>query len=325
MDFFFVEYRDPVVGLIFLTILILIVALLHYFWQIFANKDESIKLDQFIKKFELDNTHKDLLKNLNLSHDNLLFLASVFTKSGEFEKATQIYLIALEKTKDKSLQENVFYLLAQSYFKAGFLERSSEILLNILKKRPRNEKALKMLKVIYLRLKKYNEVLEILECLFELGFDIKDEKAFIKALIIQNESNKSLEEKSTQSLALDDDNALLRRFIFQNYKIKTHTLFEEVIDLLYNEKKAIFTQDPKYKEFFYALNLLEKEENFNFTNPKFKMLKILNDNAFKTKLDFSYMCLNCKNTMPLFFYHCPICYEFKQCKILYEIKSDEAN
>ncbi|EFP0986121.1 hypothetical protein HPX14_001820, partial [Campylobacter jejuni] len=61
MDFFFVEYRDPLVGLIILTILVFIVAVANYIWKIFANKDEEQKLEKFIKKFEMDNAHKELL------------------------------------------------------------------------------------------------------------------------------------------------------------------------------------------------------------------------------------------------------------------------
>ncbi|EOI7758074.1 hypothetical protein ACMWJO_001663, partial [Campylobacter jejuni] len=55
MDFFFVEYRDPLVGLIILTILVFVVAVANYIWKIFANKDEEQKLEKFIKKFEMDN------------------------------------------------------------------------------------------------------------------------------------------------------------------------------------------------------------------------------------------------------------------------------
>ena len=57
MDFFFVEYRDPIVGLIFLTLLILVVALAHYAWRIFADKDEEQKLEIFIIIFDLEKAH----------------------------------------------------------------------------------------------------------------------------------------------------------------------------------------------------------------------------------------------------------------------------
>ncbi|EJD9618437.1 hypothetical protein M3H17_001483, partial [Campylobacter jejuni] len=56
-----------------------------------------------------------------------------------------------------------------------------------------------------------------------------------------------------------------------------------------------------------------------------KMLKILKDNSFNAGLEFSYRCSECKNVMPLFFYHCPVCYEFNTCKIIYEVKNNETH
>ena len=173
MDFFFVEYRDPLVGLIFLTILIFIVALTNYIWRLYASKDEEQKLEKFIKKFEINSSHKNLLRDSSLSLANLSFLADIFTKSGEFEKATQIYLIALEKNKDKNKQEFIFLSLAKVYFKAGFLEKSKEVLQEALKLRPRNIEALKLLKIVLLKLRSYDEILNLLECLFELNVDRK--------------------------------------------------------------------------------------------------------------------------------------------------------
>ncbi|MCR2038951.1 tetratricopeptide repeat protein [Campylobacter helveticus] len=320
MDFFFVEYRDPIVGLIFLTLLILVVALANYAWRIFANKDEEQKLEKFIKKFELENSHKNLLRSETLSFSNLSFLAEIFTKSGEFEKATQIYLIALEKTKDKDEQEAVFLALAKVYFKAGFLQKCTEVLLNALKIRPRNKEALKLLKIAYFKLKMYKENLELLECLFELGEDIKEEAEFIKALSLENKK-----EAKEQILKLDyENNASLKRYLFEKYHIFKKQNLAQICDVLYKDKKPINTDDEKYYEFFYMLGLVEEKQGFRFKNSHFKMYQILKQNNFKARLDFSYMCLECKNIMPLFFYHCPICYEFNRCKILYEVKNDEA-
>lgn len=319
MDFFFVEYRDPILGLVVLTALILVVAMGHYFWRIFATKSQEKGLEGFIKKFEIGDEHKDLLRASSLSLDNLHFLASIFTKSGEFEKAIQIYLIALEKIKDKNEQELIFYDLAEVYFKAGFLQRSVEVLLNSLNLRPRNEKALKLLKIVYLRLKKYDEVLQTLESLFELGFDISKEKPFIQALLYQNKNDERLKQMPEKT-----SNDLLKRFFIENSIELLHTKIELVIDLLYKNKKAVFLEDELYFELFCALNLTPKKQNYTFKNPKLQMLYILNKSGFKAKLSFSYVCTHCKNQMPLFFYHCPICYEFGQCKILYEVREDES-
>lgn len=318
MDFFFVEYRDPIVGLVILTALILVVAVGYYFWRIFAAQSQEKGLVGFIKKFEIQDEHKDLLRASSLSLENLHFLAGIFTKSGEFEKAIQIYLIALEKIKNKNEQELLFYDLAEVYFKSGFLQRSVEVLLNALNLRPRNEKALKLLKIAYLKLKKHDEVLNTLECLFELGFDISKEKTFIEALRLQNAGK--LNEISP---TLCENNEFVKRFLLEKTGQNRHAAFEFVVDLLYKNKKVEFLDDEQYFELFCALNLTPQKENYAFTNPKLQMLYILNQNNFKAKLSFSYICTHCKNQMPLFFYHCPICYEFGKCKILYEVRDDE--
>ncbi|EDG1812800.1 hypothetical protein GCJ51_07240 [Campylobacter coli] len=325
MDFFFVEYRDPLVGLIILTILVFVVAVANYIWKIFASKDEEQKLEKFIKKFEMDNAHKELLRNSSLSFGNLSFLAEIFTKSGEFEKATQIYLIALEKSKDKQEREFIFFALAKVYFKAGFLERAKEVLLQALKIRPRNIQTLKLLKIVYLKLRKYKENLELLGCLFELGENVQEEKEFLKALDFLA-SSLSDEEKKEHILKLQiDNNPMLGRLVFEKYHIFLNQDFSSICDLLYKENKAFNLQNKEYFEFFYALGLIEDEESkdVNFKNSNFKMLKILKENSFKARLEFSYRCTECKSVMPLFFYHCPVCYEFNTCQIIYEVKNNE--
>ncbi|EAK3987753.1 hypothetical protein C3V70_05280, partial [Campylobacter jejuni] len=238
MDFFFVEYRDPLVGLIILTILVFVVAVANYIWKIFANKDEEQKLEKFIKKFEMDNAHKELLRNSSLSFGNLSFLAEIFTKSGEFEKATQIYLIALEKCKDKQEREFIFLSLAKVYFKAGFLERAKEVLLQALKLRPRNIQALKLLKIVYLKLRSYKENLELLECLFELNEDVQKERDFIKALELCT-FNIADEEKKKKLLEFKiEDNPMLGRLVFEKYHMFLGQNFFDICDLLYRENEA---------------------------------------------------------------------------------------
>lgn len=406
MDFFFVEYRDPMFGLLVLVALVLVVAVLHYAWRTLSSKSQKKGLEGFIKKFDIADEHKGLLRASSLSLENLHFLAGIFTKSGEFEKAIQIYLIALEKIKDKGEQEAIFYDLAEVYFRAGFLQRSVEVLLNALNLRPRNEKALKLLKIVYLRLKRYGEVLQSLDALFELGCEVSKEREFINVIALKNgaqsgalgEKNLSVDDKRNQNLALNapnsalksenlailnsgdlnsknanskaknlkilnsnletsnlnskdlnlnlensnstlnlnskdlnsaqspksyENNELVKRFLLEN-GAEIHAEFELVIDLLYKGKRAIFLDDNAYFELFCAMKLAPKRQNYAFTNPKLKMLEILNDNDFKARLSFSYVCTHCKNQMPLFFYHCPICYEFGGCKILYEVRDDEA-
>ncbi|TQR60536.1 tetratricopeptide repeat protein [Campylobacter troglodytis] len=321
MDFFFVEYRDPIFSIVILVSLVFMVALGHYVWKMFSINKQDKNIQSFVQKFEISNEHKELLRQSALSLSNLHFLVSVFTKGGEFERAIQICLIALEKSKDKNEHELIFYDLAQLYFKAGFLAKSKEVLLNSLKIRPRNEKALKLLKIVYLRLKDYDGVLEVLDCLFELGVEVGFEKEFIRLLGYKN-SNLSLDEKTKlfKEAQISAKNSLAKRFLFENEKIFLHCEFSQIIDLLYKNKELIFLDDEEYFELFCAMKLVSKRENYNFKNKKLKMLDILNESDLRVGLEFSYSCSNCKVQMPMFFYHCPLCYEFGSSKISYEIQ-----
>ncbi len=371
MDFFFVEYRDPIFGLLVLVVLVLVVALAHYAWRNIAQKHQKKGLEGFIKKFEIADEHKELLRTQALSLENLRFLASIFGKSGEFEKAIQIYLIALERVRGKG-REAVFYDLAEVYFRAGFLQKSEEVLLSALSLRPRNEKALKLLKIVYLRLKKYDEVLQTLNCLFELGFEVAQERAFIEFLAGKNAENSAFKAEMSVNLgenltnssefkaengdnlefaansaknsqisptkngakhakkdgeaknsAQIESNDFVKRYLLERGETHYHAEFARVVDLLYRAQTPIFLEDSEYFELFCARKLAPKRENYAFKNKKLKMLEILNDNDFAARLSFSYVCAHCKNQMPLFFYHCPLCYEFGGCKILYEVGAAE--
>ena len=55
MENFFVEYRDPIFGLIVLISIILLVAVLSYLWGIFSKNNEQENIEKFIKKFDISN------------------------------------------------------------------------------------------------------------------------------------------------------------------------------------------------------------------------------------------------------------------------------
>ena len=315
MDFFFVDYRDPIAGLIVLVALVFVVALSHYFYRLFANKDERQKLEDFVKKFEIDSSQQTLLKGFDIS--TLLFLASVFAKSAEFQKASEIYIMALEKTKNKEQREKIFLDLAKLYFKAGFLERSKDSLMQSLSIRARNKEALKLLKMIYIRLKLYDEVLQILESLAELNEDSKEEMDFIKLL----KRHESLALKTEQDFSTLKLNNASKRFLYEKYGLYKEQDLINIIDLLYFKKEVI--DDENFKEFFYANALKALPKDYKFKDKNFKMLYILKNANFKARMDFSYLCTSCKSYTPLFFYHCPFCYEFSKCTIMYEVKSEE--
>lgn len=322
MDFFIIDYKDPMTGIIIFVGLVFIVAFANFIWKIFSQKRQKQDFDSFVKKFETSADLPAVAKSLSVNE--LKFLAAVFIKSGEADKAVAVYLLLLEKCA-KSEQKEVYYELSRAYFKAGFLRKSEEVLLSCLKFSPRNKEALSFLKTIYLQLKLYQNALETLEALFELGLEIEEEKAYIQMLLIKNNANLSFDEKKEQSVNLACDKPLLQRFVAENYELDLPTKLEEVIDVLYQRAKPVFLQNEEYFEFFYALKLCQNQKAPPFKNPKFQMLSILRHNDFKANLSFSYVCKHCHNDVPLFFYHCPICYKFGTCKIEYEVRADEKN
>lgn len=70
MDFFFIEYRDPIFGLIVLFAAVLLVAISSYALRIWGVKDENRSIEKFVKKFEnssgLSQNHYKKRKSQNI-------------------------------------------------------------------------------------------------------------------------------------------------------------------------------------------------------------------------------------------------------------------
>lgn len=334
MENFLISYRDPIFGLIVLTSIILLVAVLSFFWGVFSKKDENHNIEKFIKKFDstntLSNKYDELLRHLEIGADVLAILASTFVKSGDFEKAISVYIIALSKTNDK--KERVFLLtsLGKVYFKAGFLERAENVLLQSLKLSPRNPEALKILSVIYERLKFYDKALESIDALTEQGEETYALNCYIQALIIKNDRNLSFNEKISRILALNFDSAkrmALELYLQNKEPLENFKNFPELkncIDLIYPLNFAVNTDDNEFKELFYTKNLTSQNgESQIFEINALSALK--KTNFSDATLKFSYICQNCKSSLPTFFYRCPMCYSLQSVQIIPQItkKTDE--
>ncbi|WP_069638305.1 hypothetical protein [Campylobacter pinnipediorum] len=338
MDIFFIGHRDPIFGLIVLFSIIFMVAFFSYAWGIFSKKDEKRKIEKFIKKFDNSNSisdnHKQLLKNLDIDSNDLGVLAMTFVKSGDFEKAISIYLIALSKVKNKIEKEFILTQLGSVYFKAGFLQNSMNIFLQAVQISPRNEIALRFLTMIDEKLKKFNEALQTLDSLQELGADVKTARAYIKANIVLNDKELSIDEKTDKILKYSNDFALLKRMAMQlwiknNKSLETFPSFlpiSDVIDILYQQNMPLNLEDEEYKALFYAKGIIKEKAQIN--NFELNVIKNLKDTGFdKADLSFNYVCNSCKNSFPMHFYRCPMCHSLGSVKILSQIteKNDENN
>lgn len=335
VDIFFIEHRDPIFSLIVLFIIIFMIASLSYFWGVFSSKDEKKRIEKFIRKFEnrsLSEEHKQMLLNPEIDARSLSILGGTFSKSGDFEKAISVFLIALAKTKNKAEKEFILNELGEVYFKAGFLKRSTDVFLQSLELSPRNPNALRYLTMIDEKLKNYKEALYALNSLEELGVEIRAQKAYIQATVVLNDKELSIEEKSEKILALSRDFELLKRMCMQLWLKNGKSLenfpefakLDDVIDIMYNQNLAVNLNDEEYRGLFYAKGVINEPSDIK--GFELNVIKHLNDAEFnKATLNFNYVCKSCKNSFPMHFYRCPMCHELGSVKILPHIteKPDE--
>ncbi|RKV89154.1 MAG: tetratricopeptide repeat protein [Campylobacter sp.] len=330
MDIFFIGHRDPIFSLIILFSIILMIAALSYAWGIFSSKDEKKRIEKFIRKFDskdgISSEHKQMLQSPEIDAQSLCMLGQTFAKNGDFEKSISVYLIALGKVRDKNEKEFILNELGEVYFKAGFLKKASEVFEKVLELSPRNVLALRFLTMIDEKLKNYKEALYALNSLEELGVNVKDQKAYIKAISTLDDRNLSFNEKVEILSRLSQNFELLRRMILALFirhnenleNLKDFARFEDVIDLLYNLKTPINLSDPKYKSLFYAKGDIDEPcEIYGF---ELNVIKKLKDAKFDAAgLSFNYVCKSCKNSFPMHFYRCPVCHELGSVKILSHI------
>ncbi|WP_086245865.1 tetratricopeptide repeat protein [Campylobacter devanensis] len=330
MDFFFIEYRDPIFGLIVLFSVLLLVAVFSYFWGVFSLKDQKNSIDKFVNKFQsqsnLDQKYQDMLIRLDIDSGSLNALAGIFARSGEFNKAIAIYLIALQKAITKSQKELIFLNLGKAYLKAGFMQRSIEVFLEAIKISPKNIDALSHLGLGFEKLRLHDKSLEVLDALQEQGVDVAQEIAYTKALKLKN-SQMEFEQKVAKMAKFANDFKLVSRMILELFIINGKDVnlinikpdLAHCLDILYLNDGVL--DGDEYKELYSAKGL----NNAQITDFNLNLLKVARDNNLNATLSFSYICKECKGSYPLFFYRCNHCARLGSCAIIPNVikESDE--
>ncbi|WP_086251169.1 tetratricopeptide repeat protein [Campylobacter devanensis] len=330
MDFFFIEYRDPIFGLIVLFSVLLLVAIFSYFWGVFSLKDQKNSIDKFVNKFQsqsnLDQKYQDMLIRLDIDSGSLNALAGIFARSGEFNKAIAIYLIALQKAITKSQKELIFLNLGKAYLKSGFMQRSIEVFLEAIKISPKNIDALSHLGLGFEKLRLHDKSLEVLDALQEQGVAVAAQIAYTKALEIKN-AKMEFDKKIAKLDRLTGEFNLINRMILELYiannkdinEIKSKPNLDNCIDILYLNDGVL--DGDEYKELYSAKGL----NNAQITDFNLNLLKVARDNNLNATLSFNYICKECKGSYPLFFYRCNHCARLGSCAIIPNVikESDE--
>jgi len=215
LDNIVLEYRDPLFGLIILVALIFLISFFTYSYGIYKERVARKDYRKLSRRFELGKLKEEdyvhLYKTYNLPFDSILLLASTFLHKGNYNKAINVYLTLLEHVKDRVKKEELLELLGATYFKGGFLQRSKDIFLRILKFSPRNKNALTQLLIIHEKLKEFEKAKEVTTCLEELNEDMQKDKVYLDALIIINDPVYSYEKRSDLLYKIFLDNPSIQR------------------------------------------------------------------------------------------------------------------
>ena len=323
LDIFSLNYRDPIFGAIILVILIAIVLFVNYVWGFYKSKEEEYSIDKFMKKFDQYSgfdEYKQIITKDNLPIESAILMALTFEKGGEYEKAIEIYLAILKNVKVVQKRKDILTLLGKTYFKAGFLEKSKDILYASLKIFPRNEEALTYLTIIFEILREHKKALEVLDALEAMGLNVDDKKLYFKTLHILHDNSLSKETKLQKLQSLGIENKIIQRKIFEfcssnnmplNCKMLKEFDFQNIIDLIWNlDKDQIDLEFIKSNKILSEIYSAKLGENFATSSTNFELdilITLQKQKNTNADLGFKYTCSKCKHTFPIYFYRCPKC------------------
>ena len=327
MDNVVLEYRDPLFGLILLVTFIFIISFLTYSFSIYKERKARKDYRKLSRRFELGKLKEEdyvhLYKTYNLPFDSILLLASTFLHKGNYNKAINVYLTLLEHVKDRVKKEELLELLGKTYFKGGFLQRSKDIFLRILKFSPRNQEALKHLLIIYEKLKEYQKALEVTSCLEELNKNMSKDQVYLKTLMILNDPIYSYEKRTELLYKIYKTDPTIQRVFVQFLLQFNKEFFWEHInefevsklhDLLWylNFEDINFDKISQNKfllELYSAKGYLDSVKHSD--DFVLDILISLNQHEHKVNatLNFEFVCSSCKQIYPVFDTRCPNCHD----------------
>ncbi len=332
MGSFFIEFRDPLFSIIILFGIIFMISFFSYWWGRYKTKDNHRYLDKFLAQFHVLPSEAEIKKMIHqgeLSEKSWLLLADTYTKNGDFEKAVEIYTELLLHNRNENNSREIMFLLGKTYFKAGFLGRSKDVFLEILRKSPRTPQALHYLLLVYEHMKDYKSAQEVLEPLDQLNEDISKEALYLKILSLLD----TKEDVSDKLLELYHQHKRLERIIFE-YLFRKHPSLAwknlplehapKLADILWNLPKKDINFDIVAKSNFLQEFYSAKGYINNVNNSSIFELDILIHLQRKVNatLGFEYICNECKVTYPFSFHRCSSCHAIDSIELEYNLIKD---
>jgi tetratricopeptide (TPR) repeat protein len=324
MDTFFIEFRDPLFGIVVFFILLFVLSFLSYWWGRYKTAREHRDLESFLGKFESlqgETRMAEQVQTDSLTSESWLMLANSFENRGNYEKSVEIYHALLSKQRDSIFQKEVLLLLGKCYFKAGFLERSRQTFMQILQNHPRTPQALHYLILIYEMLQQYDKALEVMESLLELSPDAMGEKLYLECRALLCDHRLDTEEKAERLIQMYEDHHKLGYMIFEwlftyrpalGWKHFDQSLSIRLSDILWRLREEnldldIISSNAYLRELFTAKGSV----NLAPGSPVFELdmlIALRKCGISKATLQFEYSCDECKQISFLPFHRCPHCH-----------------
>jgi len=345
MNTFFIEFRDPLFGIIIFFVLVFMITVSSYWWSKYTNKEKIKSLDKFLKDLKQTPSVEEmqnLISKGNLSIKSWMLLASLYSKNGDFEKSLDIYNELL-KVDDGLNTRELMFLLGKTYFKAGFLERAKQIFLNILKNNPRTPEALKYLLLVYEYMRDYDSAFEVLEPLDELEHNIELDAHYLRAMRLINDDTMDMDAKAQQLLDIYKHDGDLTYMVFEyifrinpelawkNFDGSKSELLVDILWSLDSDKLDldIISKNSFLKELYTARGDIKEVTKSSV----FELDVLINlDTKSNATLSFEYICDGCKQIFPFAFHRCSSCHaidtvgvELSLVKSYYRTDSEENN
>ncbi|MDY0328050.1 MAG: tetratricopeptide repeat protein [Arcobacteraceae bacterium] len=329
MDGIFIDYYDPLFGVVFFFLVIFVASFLTYSYNLYKEKNARSEYKELLGRFGIGNLDEQdyvhLYKTYNLPFDSILLLASSFVYKGDYNKSISIYLTLLEHVQDKVKKEELLELLGTTYFKGGFLKRSVEIFLKLLEFSPRNTKALKYLLLCYEKLKEWDNALDVLESLRELKCDTNEEYTYIVLQKLISDPLLTYEKKTEQVLSIYDVAPHTARIISQYLITYNKPLFWKyvikldifnIIDLLwymdFNDIDfEVVKSNDLLEQIFSAKGYISyNDKATNIVDLDILALLCKENKGLRSRVDlgFEFICKSCKRIHPMYESRCPHCH-----------------
>ncbi len=329
-------YRNPIVGIIALLFMVAFVFFLDSLKRQRAYQRKKNLIDNLGKQFNSIDLHyniNEFIAHAKNATQTLLVIAQTYAKAGDYEQAIAIYQTLSEKQLETHEKLEVLELLGDSYYKAGFLERSKTIFLEILHYYPHNIRILEYYMHACENLKQYTNALQALESLEELLYARIDStlnvqkiwhtKNYLKTMQICNDHYMALAEQQEQLLVLYEQDTTLHRIILGHFKLYNVALFWQkiltsnntmsYIDILWHFQKhevplEFIAKHADLLAIYHAKGFIDGyQKTTNFTLEVLQLLRIYSH--IKADISFVYSCHTCKTQTPFYTYRCPACAE----------------